>query len=106
MVGAASELFTQLLHDFIYVLFCKVRGAQNNGLPVGTHGETHQLSYHRCQRHRRVRIGRERGTHSLEFECLSQFGGVAGVDLEDAAERVRMAPVCKLCVGKDAKHHH
>lgn len=39
MVGVAFELFTELLHDFIYVLLCEVRGAQNNGLPVGKHGK-------------------------------------------------------------------
>ena len=42
--------------------------------------------------------------HSLEFERLSQFGGVAGVDLKDAAERVWMTPVCKFYVHKDANH--
>lgn len=40
---------------------------------------------------------------SLELEGLSQFSGVARVDFEDAAERVRMAPVRKLCVNKEAK---
>ena len=39
-------------------------------------------------------------THSLEFEGLSQLGGVAGGDLEDAAEGVRVTSVCKLCSGK------
>lgn len=35
--------------------------------------------------------------HSLEFEGFSQFGCVAGVDLKDAAEGVRVTPVCKFC---------
>lgn len=34
VVGVAFEFFTELLHDFIYVLLCEVCGAQNNGLPV------------------------------------------------------------------------
>lgn len=41
------------------------------------------------------------GEHSLEFERLSQFSSVARVDLEDAAERVRMTPVGKFFVEKN-----
>lgn len=32
VVGVAFELFTELFHDFIYVLLCEICGAQNNGL--------------------------------------------------------------------------
>lgn len=35
VVGVASEILAQLLHDLINVLLCEVCGAQNNGLPVG-----------------------------------------------------------------------
>lgn len=42
-------------------------------------------------------------THSLEFEGLSQLCGVAGVDLEDAAEGVRVTPVRKFCKGDRAE---
>lgn len=35
VVGVASELLPQLLHDLIHVLLGEVRGAQHNGLPVG-----------------------------------------------------------------------
>lgn len=35
VVGVASEILPQLLHDFIDVLLREVRGAQNNGLPAG-----------------------------------------------------------------------
>lgn len=92
VVGVASEILAQLLHDLIDVLLGEVGGAQNNGLPAG-----------RAQRDGRASTCQLLHKHSLELEGLSQLGGVAGVDLEDAAKGVRVTPICKFCRGDRAK---
>lgn len=89
VVGAAPKLFAQLLHDFIDVLLREVRGAQHDGLPVWRVQKDGRVASAPCT----CQLQRD----SLELEGLSQFGGVAGVDLKDATEGVGVTPVCKLC---------
>lgn len=89
VVGAASKLFAELLHDFVDVLLREVRGAQHDGLPVGRVQKMGRGASAPCA----CQLQQD----SLELEGLSQFGCVAGVDLEDAAEGVGVTPVCKFC---------
>lgn len=95
VVGVALELFTELLHDFIDVLLGEIRRSQNDRLPVWKQRAASALT---------LTIA-DFGLFlcSLEFERLSELGGVAGVNFKDAAERVGMTAVCKLCVGKAQK---
>lgn len=88
VVGIASKFFAQLLHDFIDVLLCEVGSAQHNGLPVWRVQKDGRMASAPCT----CQFQQD----SLEFEGLSQFGCVAGVDLKDATEVVGMTPVCKF----------
>lgn len=96
VVGVASEVLPQLLHDLIHVLLREVRGAQDNGLPVGRAQAGGRATSAPC-------TCRLLHKHSLEFEGLSQLGRVAGIDLKDAAEGVRVAPVREFCRGGGAE---
>lgn len=95
VVGAASKLFAQLLHDFIDVLLREVRGAQHDGLPVWRVQKDGRVASAACTC--------QPQQDSLELEGLSQFGCVARVDLKDATEGVGVTPVCKFCRDDNAE---